>query len=522
VGDHHVKRMVLIADGNTGRGRRLAEACTSAGVECKTGPHGAAALEMALAELPGLVVAQLDLPLVDALKLAEILRANPRTRGARFLVLGEDETPAQTGRAGDAFLPSGSPPDDVVRVIAELIEKQERIENLDVATDGGEPVEGDLTLIPLAELLSLFQLNRKNGRLQLTCDDGEGGSQDGMILIRDGEVIQAEAGVVSREKALFRLLGCRQGGFAFTPGRTDEPPVILSSTRVLLQEGARQIAEWDRLAPKLPPLDCLVKMRIKSSELPNIVHPLTQEVLLSLELYATVREVVDHSSFPDYQVLRTLHTLAEREIIELERVSLPEVQSTSAETLLNAAQVRRLRDWMSEVSGRPEPLAPAKLLVATADPTAVPDFANLLGNVRGVNLSPEMLANEVGEHDLGPIGELVLDPETRVELLHLPVADRYAPLWPAAGHAALGTLFLLNGAVGETSDKVQRTCRALADLPRARTFHVILLRKGERISPDELRDNLSLIDEASLFLLPLESGKDPTTLLRGLFGRVMP
>jgi hypothetical protein len=298
--------------------------------------------------------------------------------------------------------------------------------------------------------------------------------------------------------------------------------VILSSTRVLLQEGARQIAEWDRLAPKLPPLDCRVKMRVKSSELPNIVHPLTQEVLLSLELYPSVREVVDHSSFPDYQVLRTLHTLAEREIIELERVALPEVEPASTETLLNPAQVRRLRDWMAELAGRPEPLAPAKLLVATADPTAVPDFANLLGRVRGVTLSPEMLSGSLGEHDLAPVADLELDPEAHVELLHLPTADRYAPIWPAAGHAALGTLFLLNGAVSETSDKVQRTCRALAELPRARTFHVILLRKGERISPDELRDNLSLIDEASLFLLPLESGKDPTTLLRGLFTRVMP
>jgi hypothetical protein len=65
-------------------------------------------------------------------------------------------------------------------------------------------------------------------------------------------------------------------------------------------------------------------------------------------------------------------------------------------------------------------------------------------------------------------------------------------------------------------------CELLGQIPRARTFHVVLLRKGERISPDELRANLSLIDEASLFLLPLESGKEPTPLLRGLFSRILP
>ena len=46
--------------------------------------------------------------------------------------------------------------------------------------------------------------------------------------------------------------------------------------------------------------------------------------------------------------------------------------------------------------------------------------------------------------------------------------------------------------------------------------------KGERVSPDELRGNLTLIDDASLFLLPLESDKSPAALLRGLFSRIVP
>jgi hypothetical protein len=49
-----------------------------------------------------------------------------------------------------------------------------------------------------------------------------------------------------------------------------------------------------------------------------------------------------------------------------------------------------------------------------------------------------------------------------------------------------------------------------------------MLSSGERLSPDELRDNLSLIDEASLFLMPIEPGKDPSSLLRSLFARIVP
>jgi hypothetical protein len=50
----------------------------------------------------------------------------------------------------------------------------------------------------------------------------------------------------------------------------------------------------------------------------------------------------------------------------------------------------------------------------------------------------------------------------------------------------------------------------------------MLVRKGERALPEELRENLSLFDEASLFLVPLESAKEPRLLLRSLLARILP
>jgi hypothetical protein len=106
--------------------------------------------------------------------------------------------------------------------------------------------------------------------------------------------------------------------------------------------------------------------------------------------------------------------------------------------------------------------------------------------------------------------------------VHVPRSEIYAPLWALAGHRALGTLFLLNGPVADATERFGPMLEALTERPRARTFHVVMLRKGERISPDELRENLKLMDEASLFLLPAESGKPPAALLRGLFARIVP
>jgi hypothetical protein len=518
-----MNNLVLIADGNTARGERLAEACERAGVPCKTGPHGAAALEMALQERPGLVVAQVDLPLVGAPKLAEILRANPRTQRSRFLFLGEDDQAERLGAPGDVQLPAGTEVDAIVAAIEDLIGRQDRLDAVDRAAASGSGVEGNLAHVGLPDLLSLFQANRASGRLRIYSESDET-SPPGLILVREGDVLQVECGAASNEKALFRLFTWRMGRFTFDPGPVDEPAFIPTSTRMLVQEGLRQIAEWDRLSTELPALDSRVRIRIGSGELPNVVHPLTQEVLLLLEFYSTVAQVVDHCSYPDYQVLRTLHTLADREIIELGRMpvlsSLP-VQGEEIE-FLNPAQVRRLREWSESGTAPGDELPAAKLLVAGSDPAALPDFVRMFAGLPGASLTPAVHAGEIGPEDLAQIGSLALDGGVRLELIHVPCSESFAPIWPLAAHRALGTLFLLNGRVSAAARRVDEMCRVLSEMPRPRTFHVMLLSKGQRISPEELRENLTLIDEASLFLLPLESDKPPAALLRGLFARVVP
>ena len=86
--------LILIADGDAERGRRIAEACTARGLACRVTTHGAAALEAALSEVPQVLVGQLGLPLIDSPKLAAILHANPRTQGVAVLFVGD--------RPGDA------------------------------------------------------------------------------------------------------------------------------------------------------------------------------------------------------------------------------------------------------------------------------------------------------------------------------------------------------------------------------------------------------------------------------------
>ena len=190
--------------------------------------------------------------------------------------------------------------------------------------------------------------------------------------------------------------------------------------------------------------------------------------------------------------------------------------------LFNEAQCRRLKSFTQAGLAREAAAPDAKLLIVAASEGSCERFASLLVKVPGIEIAPRFARGQVGAEDLESIARLDVDGELAIDLIHLPAGDSCSPIWRFAGHRALGTIFLLDASVGSSAARLAPINECLAGQPGARTFHVVILPEGERLSPDELRENLSLIDEASLFLLPLESGKDPGSLLRSLFGRIVP
>ena len=520
--------LILIADGNPARGKRVATALEAAGHPCRVAPHGAAALEIALAERPSLVISQAELPLVEADKLSEILRANPRTRSARFLFLGvEPHQAAALGGVGDETLPREAETNDIQDRVELLLERQARIRALEERAGAERELEGALDTLGPAELLQMLHGRRSSGRLTLTPELPDGSTTDGWILIVEGEIHSAQAGPVEAEKALFRMLDWHSGVFRFEPAEIEEDlqgegkAGIKAPTRAVLAEGLRQLDEWNRLAPMLPPMESPVKLRVAREALPQVVHPVTREVLACLETADRVADVVDHCRHPDYQVLRTLHTLAEREIIEFGRARIAP-EETSSHALFNEAQCRRLRAFAREGLVRQAPPPDVKLLVVTSSREIVDRFGGLLAKVPGAERAPRFVRGEVADDDLELLARIDVDGDFGIDLVHLPTAEAFEPLWRFAGHRALGTIFLLDARMGLSAAGLGPIAETLSQPDGARTFHVVLLGDGERLSPDELRANLSLIDEASLFLLPIEEGKDPGSLLRILFARIVP
>ncbi|RIL07102.1 MAG: hypothetical protein DCC71_04275 [Proteobacteria bacterium] len=510
-----MSRLVVIADANAERADRLREACAVRGYATRTVANGALALEMAVREAPDVLVLAGPLDLIDGGKLLEILRANPRTRRTRFVFVG-DAPPGGAEEWGASVVPGDADPDEIGERVAELALRSSELDA--VVQEAREVVEGRLSQIALADLLQLFHLNRRTGTIDLRRRTSAGRTERGRIALRDGDVAQASCGAVEGEKALFRLLAWSEGSFSFRPASVPAEIRITTPTRALLLEGMRQLDEWKRLRGQLPARGAHVALRVRSGALPSVVQPLTQEVLLLLELYTRVGDIVDHSSFPDYQVLRTLHTLVQRGIIEMRAASpMPPPEAG----LFRSAQVRRMRDWLAARHGEGAPTRDAKLLVASSDPVLCDAFFSLLRGLPGFQPHPRM-ASGIPADALGPLARLRVEGDLGIEFVHVPTDARFAPLWPLAGHGALGSFLLMGGPVETATASLQPLADALGSLPRSRLLHVLVKRPGEAEFADELRRNVAMLEASQLFLLPLEGRKDPLERLRGAFSRIVP
>jgi CheY-like chemotaxis protein len=512
---------VLIADGDFQRGKRLAAACEQLGLGANVATHGAAALEIALLNPPSVLIAQFGLPLIDGAQLGEILQANPRTRAIGVIYLADDAIEAERRSVGGEIVGPPIDSEAVARRAQALVEERIQGETGSGSqSDDVGGVEGQLSQLPLADLLQLFHVSQKNGSVDVRRGGEAGSAESGRILLRAGEIVHAEIGSLAAEKALFRLLAWDRGEFKFTSGAITEESTLDKPTRALLQEGLRQNQELALRANSLPPLDSSVHLKVRRSSLPVVIHPLTQEVLLVLEAYSRVGDVVDHCSFPDYQVLRTLHTLVERGMVELRDASYEAEQPVVAKRLFSHAPGARLREWMGVDTLDADGIRDARLLVVAADPAGSREFSRLIGNLPGAAIRDSSESDSLDR--LGVLGRLAVDDEVGIEFAEVPADPRFSALWPLVGHGAVGILMVLTGPVAAALEAVRPAFETLRALPRARIFHLLLLEKDAAVEADALRENLSVFDDSSLFLIPIGKGGTAEVLLREMLIRILP
>ena len=506
----------LIADHDPARQKTLFEACSARGLVVECASHGAAALEMALERNPDVVICPIDLPVIDGGRLAEILRGNPRTKGASLIFLVHDDLDAPISMdPRDVSVVAPWHPEDVLHQIDAIIERTTRFGEIRSDSE----IEGKLSQISVLDLLQIFQMNRKTGTLRVS---RSGGSILGSIWLRAGQVIDASVPLpdgngLTGEKALYRLLTWREGRFEFLPGDVTSQPRIQKPMQALLLEGMRQKDEWDKLRRELPGDSTRLRLLVQRDEIQSGDHPLTREVVDAVESYRKLGEVVDHTTHPDYQVLCVISDLLSRGHLGVDELDEPPDGGFAADDrgVFAPAQVRRIRE--SVASQRPRPGSVLKIVVVSPDSGHLQALITALRETADFVVDP-LSAREPGR--FGAIGHFPLGEGLLLRLIALGSEPVWRPLWDVASWGSLGAIILPRGPFGTDLDATEAVFQHLssASVP---LIQLVQTDEAGSLTP-EARAQVEHLGGGGVFVLPPEPAEERLEVLRSLFARFVP
>lgn len=397
---------------------RMSELLAQQGFVLHPCADGASALELGLKLRPALMLVDTAVPLLSAAKLSQILRANPHTADLAFFFVGrEGEEVEGFSRHRDRFVSRPFNPEQLLASILGHFGRRERTEQVGRQQ---KQIEGSLSQISLVDLLQILGLNRKDGVLNL-----DRGTERGAIYMVEGSVINARVGAVEGEKAFFRLLRWEDGKFWFAPGGAETEVRIAAPLDHLIMEGLRQIDEMVSQAAILPAPETQLVLKVAREHLPPGLRPSTQEILLLLEHYRRVQEILDRCTCSDYEALQVIKVLLDKEIVE-ERREVP-LDGGERIALLTPAEIIAVRDHMGERGALLERTS-AKLILLTPSPAELHRFLQTLQSIDEFESEDDFLAGGI-RLTPGDIGRLAVAETFTLRLFFLPADVVAAPLW---------------------------------------------------------------------------------------------
>src|SRR3989304_938930 len=430
-------KKILIASGYKDKLATFAGYIKDKGFDILTATDGAAVLEIALNERPSVVVIDIVLPVIDGERVFKILHNNPHTAEIPFIFIGHEAKDIKGFRRGVDFLfLQPVKVEEIFRRINDVFaagkgEVKDQI--------GDKEIEGRLSHISLGDLLQILHLNRKEGVLKVSYQDKEG-----LIYIKGGTIYNAAINNMEKEKALFRLLTWHDGKFEFSPKPIDIPQKIQGSAGTLLMEGMRQYDEWNKAKEQLPQPDSRLKLKVDISTLPKGLKPIIYEVLFLIEYYPTVRDLVDHCTFPDYEVYQTLAGLIRKGVLEgIKGKAIEEKRSRAIMEVLTSGQALKVREKVAARWKDMETATFGKIFVLATSDDLIISLVDSCKDIPGFSVNRQFITSPIHrENPIGDVATLRLYGGMEIVLFTIPLNTKMKPLWKAFSKNIIGMIVL--------------------------------------------------------------------------------
>jgi DNA-binding response OmpR family regulator len=264
---------------------------------------------------PDLIISETTFPDGDGFELPRRVRATPDWSDIPIIFLtaeGSIENKIRGLELGvDDYLTKPIYIKEIVTRINILLQKRQRL-RFEERKDGHTRFAGRVADMPVVDVIQTIEISRKSGVIQFTGDRGRSAT----IYFRDGRVIDAEAGALQGEDAIYRLLTWNEGEFEVVFRTVRRREVITTSSQGLLMEGMRRLDEWSRLLEQLPALTH--RFEVDAAELSVRLGDVPDDnntILRLMDGKRTLIEIIDASDVGDLECLQAISRLYFEELL---------------------------------------------------------------------------------------------------------------------------------------------------------------------------------------------------------------
>jgi CheY-like chemotaxis protein/tetratricopeptide (TPR) repeat protein len=258
---------------------------------------------------PDLVISDTDMPGMNGYEFCRQFKSNQEWRDVPFIFLTAHTEIADKIKGlelgVDDYLTKPIYIKEILTRVRILLQKHDRA-RFEQKKDNNTRFAGQLSDMGVVDLIQTIEVSRKTGVIHFRADE----KRQATMFFKDGQVIDAEAGHLQGEDAVYRLLTWSQGEFEalFRPVR--RRAVITMPSQSLLMEGMRRLDEWGRLQEQLPPLS--EKFQVVYDELWDRLAELPDDINQILRLFdtrRTLQEIIDGADIGDLETVEVISKL---------------------------------------------------------------------------------------------------------------------------------------------------------------------------------------------------------------------
>lgn len=243
------KPSILIADDSRMIRKILFDNLTQAGYKVIESENGDVALTLALEHKPDLIISDINMPVMDGFDFCWSVKKTETTRQIPFIFLTTRDEISDKVRGrnlgASEYINKPFEMETLLPIISRLLRDKTpppAPRQMTAEEKKNASLSGELSKMPITELLQLFSLNEKSGKLHI-----KNAGVEGDIFFQEGNVVNAHLRNLIGTKALYRLLAIEEGQFAFEEGSFPVAVEMAKNTLKLLIEGLRHIDEMKPL-----------------------------------------------------------------------------------------------------------------------------------------------------------------------------------------------------------------------------------------------------------------------------------